>query len=719
MRLISAEVEYYCQFKRLTTKFAPSLTAILGRNGSGKSNLIKAIFAALTGDFGRNDGLKTDNISQFAPLQAISKVNVVIEHGGTILDITRGLRPVSTKLRIITDTGVETVITKSQEATDAILGILGVSSRMLDDYVFVDQWAIFNFLAMMPSERAKAFQRLFRTERAEALWKMLGTHNDSIVIPTPGIDKDAVIKRTTEQRQHYVALSATLKALDADISRIDISADRNFIASWQRKNKLEEEKASLQAEIKHIDNKDGEIRRQINELRADATDLRDYVLSEQTNYNEMKQLVGFWTTYEALDVQRKDLLSELDSLRQQGLTLVNPKKPKDYEKRSPGFSVGPPFWPNYELLKKRVEISSHFMNLLKQDDILCPTCGTPRHELEKHRAEYEALHAKDTVELARQTDIVKRSAAYDREYAEYTARATYLKQESANLIKQLNSIIVTPRPAESFDQLRSKIHKYETTDKSLKQTESALALFERKHSELFGARNQLQKECDLCTQELLTIWQVTEDQVIEAQHRLDTHDTLMEQRARLRAEIEVLDRAILDDEFALGQLEAIERDAERTRAWLERCKDMRHILHRDNLPKVAAINYLELMQDEINSLLLRFDSPFQVTADAHLSFIATFKDGRQVPATRLSGGEKVLLALAFRVAVNDIFARDLGLLILDEPTAGLDEGNLGCLRIAIERLKELSSSRGLQVVMITHERDLHNMFDHVVEIGKE
>jgi DNA repair exonuclease SbcCD ATPase subunit len=76
----------------------------------------------------------------------------------------------------------------------------------------------------------------------------------------------------------------------------------------------------------------------------------------------------------------------------------------------------------------------------------------------------------------------------------------------------------------------------------------------------------------------------------------------------------------------------------------------------------------------------------------------------------------VLLGVSFRVAVNSMFASDLGLLVLDEPTAGLDKGNLACLQVAFERLRELSRSRGLQVVMITHEENLPAA-DNVIEIG--
>jgi DNA repair exonuclease SbcCD ATPase subunit len=219
-------------------------------------------------------------------------------------------------------------------------------------------------------------------------------------------------------------------------------------------------------------------------------------------------------------------------------------------------------------------------------------------------------------------------------------------------------------------------------------------------------------------EELLRL-DISEEAAKAAQARLDRYAELLSKKAAQEARIEILIRSLTDDQDTLYQLQTIEQQAESELAWSDYSGKMRHILHRDNLPKVVAQYYLEIMQEEINKLLIRFDCPFIVLTDDTLSFEVQFKDRRKMPAARLSGGEKVLLAIAFRVVVNDVFARDLGLLCLDEPTAGLDDGNLSCLKIAIERLKELSSSRGLQLIMITHEKDLSYLFDHKIELGKE
>ena len=123
------------------------------------------------------------------------------------------------------------------------------------------------------------------------------------------------------------------------------------------------------------------------------------------------------------------------------------------------------------------------------------------------------------------------------------------------------------------------------------------------------------------------------------------------------------------------------------------------------------------MLEEVNATLEIFDAPYRVTMDENLGFIATFLDGvRRQPDRRLSVGERIVLAMAFRITVNSTFAGQVGMLVMDEPTAGLDEHNLGCLPQALSRLKELSDERGLQVLMVSHEGRIMSTFDNVITL---
>jgi DNA repair exonuclease SbcCD ATPase subunit len=90
--------------------------------------------------------------------------------------------------------------------------------------------------------------------------------------------------------------------------------------------------------------------------------------------------------------------------------------------------------------------------------------------------------------------------------------------------------------------------------------------------------------------------------------------------------------------------------------------------------------------------------------------------GRRQVAQRLSIGQKTVLALAFRVAVNAMFAEEIGLLALDEPTASLDQPRIQALAPVLEKLRDLSTAKGLQCLLVTHAANLSHLFESTIEL---
>ena len=111
-----------------------------------------------------------------------------------------------------------------------------------------------------------------------------------------------------------------------------------------------------------------------------------------------------------------------------------------------------------------------------------------------------------------------------------------------------------------------------------------------------------------------------------------------------------------------------------------------------------------------------FGSPFWVEADQNLSFKVHFPASPPRAAGALSGGQKAILAICFRMAINKLFGANVGMMFLDEPTAGLDNENIEYFREAL--LSLATKVRGKQqVVIITHATELQSTFDQVIEIG--
>jgi exonuclease SbcC len=159
-----------------------------------------------------------------------------------------------------------------------------------------------------------------------------------------------------------------------------------------------------------------------------------------------------------------------------------------------------------------------------------------------------------------------------------------------------------------------------------------------------------------------------------------------------------------------------EASADKLRKWASVADKAREALKA--APKLVAMRNLQKLESSINELLQVFGVDFFVKAsdDGSLSFTAEFFDGRKQPARRLSYGQKTVLALAFRVAVNALFAEEIGLLALDEPTAYLDQQRIKALAPVLEKLRELSTARGLQCLLVTHETSLIHLFESTVEL---
>ena len=92
-------------------------------------------------------------------------------------------------------------------------------------------------------------------------------------------------------------------------------------------------------------------------------------------------------------------------------------------------------------------------------------------------------------------------------------------------------------------------------------------------------------------------------------------------------------------------------------------------------------------------------------------------DGYEQNVAFLSGGEKTSMALAYRLALNNIVQKvSIGmksnLLILDEPTDGFSKVQLFKLKEIIDEIK------CPQLIMVSHEQELESFVDQVLRIDK-
>lgn len=214
MRLLTLELQNFCQYRRRTVNFHPGLLAICGPNGSGKSNLLNGVQFALTG-VTPQAGVRAANICQLATADDPSAVTLTFEHLGTRAVVRRDLRKASATLTL--DNGSPIRGARRVDAT--ILELLGTDKRIIDDIVLVGQGAIFGFLAQETAARADAFAKLFGTTAAEPAFRAANKTLAAAYMPS--------------RRREELQLREELEAAETERGRLGDDVDGSAEAYWQ------------------------------------------------------------------------------------------------------------------------------------------------------------------------------------------------------------------------------------------------------------------------------------------------------------------------------------------------------------------------------------------------------------------------------------------------------------------------------------------------------
>lgn len=153
------------------------------------------------------------------------------------------------------------------------------------------------------------------------------------------------------------------------------------------------------------------------------------------------------------------------------------------------------------------------------------------------------------------------------------------------------------------------------------------------------------------------------------------------------------------------------------KSWVAICKRARRVLHVSGLPYMMMCEYASRINKRMRHYLNIWEAPFTVRLGDNLAFIAEFPDGKTHSAARLSGGQRIVASTSFRLAMADLVAGQIGLLVLDEPSSHLDKNNKEQLQKLLLKLKDYAGETGKQIILVTHEDRLRGFFDNVISFG--
>lgn len=749
MYIKSIHFKNFGRHEELKVDLQCGLIGIVGPNGCGKSTITDGVYAALTNDFGRFDGKKEENITDTSDPQENSFIELVVVHNNQELKILRSLRPNKSRLWI---SGRDEPFTKSGDIQREIEERLGITNKLLDKFCFVGQWGMFSFLSDTPGDRAKVYQQLCGTEHAQsvcdAITSLLQQDDLNVVVEdnrdelrqqianTEKADKEALAK-ADEMRSKLLSDDKLTKAegivakrarYDDAVktqgpmqTRIDVLVE-DVANSKQLVDKAKSQLADANKELEVIEAqcdkaqetaascksyrenhaRYAEAGRHLSTLKFEFTTLEENTI--ERGWHVQRVDTPQLAELKAANVRLEDLVTKYDD--QVEALNSNDVVVREVELR---YQIDGVYGVDGQLSTRDSAVSKVGKILDEMPDHLGDPKAVEELELKSAAATEELdsnLEKIDNIEshnqsvsrakaeLDRISDKIKDAEKYLLDYAEYAQEPD--EEAELNAFDILNK----------RKQLRSNVGVMITD----------LANEEKRLSILQGNLESYQQQLDDLKTRIEANF-VSDDLRDRANRAIARHRAAVPEVASAEADARSHRQY---REKLTKELEALEARLDRTgkaRRFAARMKKIRdEVLHRQALPQAVAQTNLEDMESDINEVLDMFGSPFWVETSEDLSFVVHFPGEPPKAANRLSGGQKGVLAVAFRVAINALFKSEIGMMTLDEPTAGMDDTNVGYLADALQRFAaQVRGNR--QIIMITHADQLRPSFDQVVDFG--
>lgn len=720
MRLLSLELKNWRRHKQFRHEFRSGSTCILGPNGAGKSSLLDAVKYLLTDNWGDSCD-KAGNIRIGSQGEAFAEG--VWTHANTEFTVRRNLRGKSW-LQIGANAAGR--LTSAAEIEDRLQRLLGVSAEALLGMSFVNQNLIASFVDDTKAQWQDSVARLCSVDSVERLHKLLGERLSSDrSLASTFVDRSADCEATIADLQVRIkAAENRLQAVRGDtLDARTLKSHQDDLALHQALDAALKQRAECAKALARWEKLFGvKVQRReakLQVLRTRAAALEKFQATWADKYPRWQSIAH---RAEAAETAKR----ELDSLtrRIDDLQIDIADKKAELQKNE---QLQTQQSDEHAAIKQRIDTLRGQVNHWTEELQLfaggiCPTCQQPITNLnltekEAKLAAAEAQVAELSGKLTAQKLLWQGTLATGRKLRQSLEQLErQLAGQQAALQLAQATVAAGPKAEVTAKAARNMVSAETSLNKS-KVLRSATDKMSGKLDALLRQRQGWQTK-DAEAREFLNNSQRPVHLVAELEDAIRRHTVadavcreLSTHLAQLQKDLKATQAALLDNQELKARCEA-------GGAWVGALERWRQVTHRDALQKVIVRGYLEECVVNINKRLQEFSAPFRTALGEDLLLLAKKSNGIVHSIKQLSGGQRVVLAVAYRLAVN---TQDL--LVLDEPTANLDRANLDMFRDFLRDLSRTLAREGKQLLMVTHEETLvsstggrHGVFDDVVRL---
>jgi exonuclease SbcC len=665
--------------------FGDGFNCLVGGLGQGKSTVLYAFDFVLFGDpLGRSyDYLLREGAEE-------GKVTTVFVQDGRTYKLQRalyrrgnGISQDIDQLKLYRD-GRLLAGTKNDAVAEELTALTGLDKNLFREIVWVRQEHLKELLDITPRQLQKKLDKLFELSNYEVAWSGLHQFERDYEVERNVLERDADVIRVTKLEGDYTkaveefsSVTSQLKDAKEKVAKAEsvleeATAKLEGLEELRRETEaLQRREIQLQTNIANIDSRGRELADQdeMGKRRLDELEklLKQTETREKSHRNALQE-VGLGAD-KSIEELRDYIFAVEEQLR----------------------AIGG----EQEATKREIAASLNRVSSLVTES-KCPTClqdltgdykkglleslQKEKAEREKKLAELQNKHTKlkglhSTVNLAFSNlqQLVPRIEDMKRQITERRESLSKLSAGVKAAQKQKKKL------QKQLDETREEIAKFDVAE-----LESARKLQKNAFTEHLNAKHEMdvlgQRKADLGLR------------LDELKERLDNAQKKLERKEKIEKLLEILDRI--------------------------------RAAYRSIQPKLRSefVKYLQItVQQVLDSLVGDVGPTLNLKIDETYSPFVCSEEGYEREVSNLSGGERTLLAFAYRIGLGQLIMHSrtghgLYMLLLDEPTESLgrEDGSVDRLAEAVRRLKAIE-----QIIAVTHNEAFAEKAEHVIRIEKE